>query len=40
MATPCSVKAIGAYLDPIQSEMEVTNCDLQSETSRGIKNET
>jgi len=29
MATPCSVKAMGGYLKPILSALEVTNCDLQ-----------
>src|SRR5690606_41712186 len=33
MATPCSVKQKGAYLKPNLSELEVTNCDLQSSNS-------
>jgi len=27
--TPCSVKTIGVYLNPIRSELEVAMCDLQ-----------
>ena len=34
MATPCSVKAIGTYLDPPQ--LEVTNCDLKGERRKKI----
>ena len=30
---PCSVKAIGLYLKPILTLLEVTNCDLQSSNS-------
>ena len=33
IATSCSVKAIGLYLSPILSDLEITNCDLQSSNS-------
>ena len=37
MATPCSVKAIEAYLKPILSALEVPNWHLQNEQRDALK---
>ena len=36
IATPCSVKQNGGWRNPFLSELEVTNCDLQSASSSKV----
>lgn len=37
IATPCSVKAIGAYLRPLRSALEITICDLHFSNSLALR---